>query len=349
MSRSSNIETIDNYRGIDRLSYSSLSTYLDNRLGFYMEYILKDPEYLKNKEENKEDSYALKMGNLIDCLATDPDNYDHIYHEALEVAAPSPQMLKFCELIFNERNSGLDFLDYAKVAYDKLAEWNKPKKLQSGFEAMMVKFQKEGQAYYDELIKAGNKIVITAKEHSIASKQLEKSQFMEGFRDKGDVHTKVVVLFDYDDIPMKCEIDKITIDHENKVVHLIDYKTSWDLENFVWVGFLKRKYYIQASLYKYALQIWTNEHYPGYKVENMIFRVYDNTSKNLTPLVFKTSDAWFDRGFDGFYVGKKYYKGINQIMKEIEFAKKIGDWSISVENHKNNGIIWIPEFNESNE
>lgn len=51
------------------------------------------------------------------------------------------------------------------------------------------------------------------------------------------------------------------------------------------------------------------------------------------------------QGFTGFYTSYgTYYKGIDQILNEIEEHRKIDNWSISIDNHNNGGIVKIPEF-----
>ena len=85
--------------------------------------------------------------------------------------------------------------------------------------------------------------------------------------------------------------------------------------------------------------------YPDYKIENLAFRVVDVTPKVLDPLLYETNDKHYEQGFTGFYTSYgTYYKGIDQILNEIEEHKKIDNWSISIDNHNNGGIVKIPEF-----
>lgn len=338
------------YRSIDRLSYSALASYAINRGDFFMQYILKDEEYLKKRSEDAEENQSLKMGNLLDCLRTDESNFDKLYHISNEVPAPSGQELTLCNLLYKEvkKNPG-DFERSFINAYETLKEKNGGK-LRDKLETKLEKFTKEDkdgvipELYFQELIKAGDKTTITAKEYEIVQKQLDKIKKNPEFNHKRDTLTKKIILFDYNGVDLKCEIDKVEIDEKKKILYLIDYKTSFDVENFIYVSFLKRMYFIQSSLYKYALQQWALDNMPGYKVENMEFRVFDVTGKNLDPLIYRTNDKWFNKGFEGFMIRGRKYRGINQILEEIEISKRIDNWGISVENYKNKGVIWIPDF-----
>ena len=102
---------------------------------------------------------------------------------------------------------------------------------------------------------------------------------------------------------------------------------------------------MQSSLYKFGLIEWAKNNLPGYTVENMAFKVMDSNNY-MEPLLFKTNDWHYESGFTGFFVGKKYYKGIIEIIEEIKESQKENIWRMSIENYKNKGIVNIPNFSK---
>lgn len=332
---------IENYRDIERDSYSSLKMYDKNKWDYFKIYVEKDEEYIKKYKESK-DTSSINTGNIIDLILTDPDNLSKFYYESTLEVAPAPQMLKFIGFLLKEKG---EFSTKFENAYNKLCEWNGGK-VKMTLPKYLEAFEKEGQECYDEQLKAGNRKIISIQEYEGIKRAMDKVKFCGRFKDEGDVYTKFPILFEYEDMLMKCEIDKFVVNDKEKIVYLYDYKTSFDPSEFIFIEFIKLKYYIQSGLYKFALQQWLNDNgKPGYKVENMAFRVIDSIGLQQ-PLVYQTTDKWFEWSFKGFYIGNKYYKGIDQIIEEIKFSKENNIWDIDINNYKNKGIIYIPEFEQ---
>ena len=329
-----NDETAANYRAINRLSYSALAEYDKNRISFYKKYILKEKE--------QETSNDLRMGSLVDTLKTDIENFDK---EFLVCLAPKPtaQLLRFIELVYSTRNDYETFSPVLEFAYETLKTENGGK-IRDGLAKFIERFNTvDVKAYYEELLQAGSKTVITADEHILALKIVDSINNCVAFQNISEVIYKFPILFTYNGKEMKSEIDELDIDHNNKIIYIYDYKCTNFVESFLWDCFIKRKYYIQSGLYKYAVMTWANEHYKGYKVENLAFKVVDAINF-YTPLLYKTTDAHFQQSFNGFYIGNRYCKGIDQLIAEIDLATEANNWGMSIENQQNNGIVYLPQF-----
>ena len=334
--------TIENYHTIDRFSYSRIVAFEKNIWDFYKQFIEKDPEYIAKKIEDKEESWYIKMGNLIDCLRTEKENYNKLFYESREVAEPTPQILKFCKILYKYRT--LPFKTAFETAYEDLKEWNGGK-LGTTLEKYIEKFEKEGQAYYDELILSEGKTVITKDDLSKIEQVLNLIEKYDLFKDFGTTINKQVMFFDLDELPFKAEVDKINIDHKSKIIYPYDYKTFYNPEEFVNLRFTKSYYYIQSALYKYAIQIWAEKEYPGYKVENMCFRVMDPNGAHI-PIEYQTTDKHYEQGFLGFYYKGKRYPGITEIIDDIKYAIKNDMWKTLPYFHKNNFKVFISEFKD---
>lgn len=322
-------KTVSTYRAIERLSYSALKLYNKSPLEYYKRYILKEP--------GKDKTQTFLIGNIVDVLMTDTANFDD-YFVISKADVPSGQLFTFI-------NYAVKLGDNEK-AYDKLKEDNGGK-LGSALDKFIIKLEGEGKDYYNELKNSIGKTVITQAQYDLGKAISAKISTCKAFKPKGgkalELFTKFVHLFTYNGVEFKCEIDEFYIDHEKKKVYLYDYKCTGQLDKFVWECYLKLGYYIQASLYKYALQDYIDSKYKGYTVEPMAFKVADDTNE-LEPLLFQTTEGHYEGGFTGFYVGNTYYKGIDQLIAEIEVATTQKQWGISIYNYNNGGIVNIPEF-----
>ena len=317
-----------NYRKLPRLSYSSLKLYNKSPLEYYKRYILKEPE--------KDRTQTFLTGNIVDVMMTDNSNFDD-YFVIAKAAVPSGQLLTFINYVVE--------LDDTEKAYEKLKEENGGK-LGSALDKFLVKLGAEGNDYYSELLISKGKTLITQEQYDLGKAICVRINKSKAFVSKGtEVFKKFVHLFTYNSVEMKCEIDEFSIDHDEKKVYLYDYKCTGQIDMFVWMGYLKLGYYIQASLYQYALQNYIDSKYKGYTVEPMVFKVVDDTNE-LDPLLFQTTEGHYVNGFIGFYVGNSYYKGIDQLLAEIETSLAYKQWGMSIYNYNNGGIINIPNFKQ---
>ena len=316
------------YRKINRLSYSSLKLYNKSPLEYYKRYILKEPE--------KDRTQTFLTGNIVDVMMTDNSNFDD-YFVIAKAAVPSGQLFTFINLL-------MEFKD-RDVAYEKLKEENGGK-LRDGLDKFATKVDGEAAHYFEELKASENKTLITQEQYDLGKAICVRINKSKAFVSKGtEVFKKFVHLFTYNSVEMKCEIDEFSIDHDEKKVYLYDYKCTGQIDMFVWVSYLKLGYYIQASLYQYALQNYIDSKYKGYTVEPMAFKVVDDTNE-LDPLLFQTTENHYVNGFIGFYVGNSYYKGIDQLLAEIETSLAYKQWGMSIYNYNNGGIINIPNFKQ---
>lgn len=343
--------TITDYRQIDRLSYSALKMFYEDRKKFKTLFIDKDEEAIKKHKEELDKSDYIRMGNIVDVILTDTDNF-YKYFVITKATKPSGQMLTLVDFLYEftlkDTENGVvssTFEERFEKAYEALKESNGGK-LQSKLETFAGRFEAEGLPYFKEKLDSIGKTIITTDEDVIAQAIVESLKTSIGTKELVNAEglTKYPILFDVGDIPMKMEADKIIFDHENKTISLFDYKITSFVESFIWDGFLKKSYYIQAALYRFGLEQWkeTTE-FKDYKVENMKFIVADQ--KNYyAPLVYETTDDHYQQGWLGFKVGNKYYKGINTLLENYKFALKENRWNISEENYSNKGKVFIPLF-----
>lgn len=324
------------YRMIDRMSYSGLSQFIKNKKKFKDKYIDKiEVEDLKSDE--------VRRGSVVDTLLTDTDNFDNLYQVAI-ANKPTGQLLTFTEFLIDLhlQDPNRDALELFKEAYSLLEQSNGGK-VRNKFETFVTDFNDKAVDYYEETLLSKDKTLITPDDYALCKKIAQSIRESDTTKEEFlKCNTfKEVILFDYRGIPMKCEVDLSYRDDKKKIIEPKDLKVTSFVESFIWDNFLKFNYYIQSSLYRYALQ----QKYPDYDVRPFTFIVGCQNAYNR-PLIYTTSDKWHKKGFDGFTVGKVKYKGIDQIIDEIQLTVDNNLWDISVDNYNNNGVIQIPEFDD---
>ena len=91
---------IENYRKIERKSYSDLKLFATNRKKYYKLKVLKDVEEIEKDQKSKEKNESIRMGNLVDVRLTDNDNFDK-YFVRTDAPVPTGQMLTLCDFLFD--------------------------------------------------------------------------------------------------------------------------------------------------------------------------------------------------------------------------------------------------------
>lgn len=332
------------YREIQAKSYSQLALYAENRIAYWKRYVLKE------KDDELDSNNFVRMGKIVDVILTDNNNFDK-YFKITSANKPSGQQLLFIEALFKlkiEDEKGLkDFITLSKEAYDIVKESNGGK-LRDKYETFIDKFDKEGKDYYTELLESVNKTVITINEATIAQELVKKFNNCKAFAPKGDeIFRKFPIEFELAGEKYKMEADWIEIDNTEKIIYPSDIKVSSFLDDFIYTGFLKKRYYIQSSLYHFGISQWARgTKYKDYKVAPFSFRVIDALNQS-EPLLYQCSDKDYENGFLGFWVGNKYYKGVFKLHEELKESEKLNRWGISIENFNNNGIVKIPIYKQT--
>src|SRR4029079_2847520 len=124
----------------------------------------------------------------------------------------------------------------------------------------------------------------------------------------------------------KSEIDILHIDHEKKIIYIKDLKTTYDNENFEY-SYIKNSYYLQNAFYYLAVKYWAAQENLDYDIVPMEFIVGDTSSNNRRPVRYTTSFADITSGLHGFTLRGNYYRGIHELVEEIEWCEKNNIWN----------------------
>jgi hypothetical protein len=329
------------YRKLDFLSQSDLKIFAEDRKKFYKKVILKEVVI-------EEDNQAMIMGNLVDILLLQPDQFDNRFVMSTCETAPTGNNLKFAEALYKAslcclNEDGVvtkDFEVLAKEAYET-AGIKKP---------LLPKFIMDfvgssTEAFYQEILASRPKglQVITAQDTQNAENIISALRTNEFIADiinlETDENTEVlnqfaVQGFDIEGIEFKGLIDKLHVHHDEKVVEPYDLKCTWNVEDFYEQYYLKRKSYLQSSVYYAGLV----KLFPGYTVKPMKFIVCDSINYN-NPLIYETTSDDLRDGMKGFEYNGRKYKGAIELIHDLKWHLETGLWGISRENYLNKGIV----------
>lgn len=235
---------LEEYREYPALNYSTLS-----KLDRNPELLLKD---------TTEDSTALTLGSVVDCLITDPARYSKDYIVAT-VPEPTGQLGDFVSKLMNLWRVDTNLEDIFDLAYEDVKEGNGGK-LRDSLEKFIDNFEtKGGKEYFDFLVKAAGKKVISVEQNSMANKLaffIMTNKYTADYFTKligepsyTDILYQVPIVFEEDGVVYKILLDMLYINHMAKVIQPIDIKTMSEAVSSFPYSVFKWRYDIQASLY----------------------------------------------------------------------------------------------------
>lgn len=227
-----------------------------------------------------EEKDCLIYGNLVDCMLTDPDNFDNrFYLDELTEKPPAAIMSFIHELVslgvkgFNEDviKEFIDKLDYQK-------NWN----LDTKVNYLLNKCT--ASQYFDMVIKSEGKQIITQEELSISKivsdnlcNHIHTTQYFKS----ENFEQQKLLSGTWGKFKVFGTLDRYNIDPWNKVITPFDIKTTSDYTTNFSKSFKRFKYYYQSIIYTELLK----QNYPDYKIEPFRFLVESIKYPGL-PLVY---------------------------------------------------------------
>lgn len=342
-------KTEASYRAVSLDSSSSLKEFSLDRRKYYKKYIL-------NENVAEKDNQASNMGRIVETQLMEPEEFDNRFYLSSLATAPTGLMLEFVEALYKHTTEATDefgnvtreFKDIVQDAY-----------VDSGFkiklEAVLAKFEgSDAEIYYKEIreIRSKGLTVVTTQDVSNADKivaELRSNQFTSEIvnlidSSRWSVKNQFQIEgYEVDGVKLKSMLDKMIVDHDNRIIHIYDLKCTWSVENFLEEYYLYRRAYIQAYLYWRAVlsltEDKTNELY-GYNVVFPRFIVCDSTNY-YAPLIYVVNQIDMADAYDGFEHKGRKYPGVKQIIDDLKWAKENDVWNISKENYVSKGLVGI--------
>lgn len=334
-------KTEKEYRAIPKDSSSSIKIFAEDKKKYYKKFILGEPV------EDTDDSYAVKMGKIVECLLFEKELFDEKFLFSTCSKTPTGKMMDFINNLYvlTIKYPSNTFLETSEEAH-KITGWS------WGYDKVMENFSKGGsesaEAYYDELLatKRDNKVLVVANDVAKAEtivEQLKNNPIISEILKAPGINQFQMEEFILYGLPMKGMIDRLVIDEKNKLLSIYDLKCTWSVEGFYKEYYLRRKAYIQAFTYWMGVQELTQtEGHPwyGWDVEFPMFIVCDSTGF-YEPLIYTTNNESMKKANDGFIDGGREYPGVQGVIEDLKWARETGKWNISRTNFLNNNSIVI--------
>jgi hypothetical protein len=342
-------KTESEYRAVQMDSSSSLKEFSQDRRKYYKKYILGE------KIEEKE-NLAANMGRIVETILMEPETFDDKFFMSSCASTPTGLMLEFVEALYRvTRDCTDEFGVVTRVFTDILEEAYKLSGFKIKYEAVVSKFiGSDAEVYYNEIrtVRSKKLTVVNTTEVSIAEKIVEQLKTNSTTAPivnlvNSSRYTVIDQLqvegFLIDDYPFKAMIDKVIIDHDERVIKPYDLKCTWSVENFYEEYYLYRRAYIQAYLYYRAMLSlsWdVSSPYYGYKVRYLQFIVCDSTNY-YQPLIYTLNHEDMNDAYTGFEHKGRIYPGVSELIKSLHWAVNTGVWNVSKKNFANNGVVNI--------
>lgn len=219
-----------------------------------------------------------------------------------------------------------------------------------GNDAKIKNIVKDCSDYFTSLIKSDNKIIISKEDYNKATicvASLKADPYTGYYLRKAeniDIYTHVVIEFEIKGVECKGELDEIYIDHFNKTIQPIDFKTTGKQVNGFEYDFWKYRYDFQAAFYKEGLlqdnkiKKLLND---GYTLLNFKYIVVETESIN-NPMIFEITDEVNSIGlFGGVLSNGKKLEGVYNALERYKYHSTKKNWDYPKEYYQQEGLLYI--------
>lgn len=354
--RSTIVRSEVNYRALSALNCSMIKLFDSDPVKFFEQFKLGKP-----RKEKK--STSLIIGDIVDFYILDCKGdeveFDNRFDEKFALFEDTKgvgQVFVLADILFEITQHYTNEEGVITVSFEQrfteacgkakaLGKYSKKTE-----EKILEDFNDNGYDYFKCLLENVGKTVVEVslldKAKRVAQLILEDPFTEDLFHDDDheEYFPKFAIEWTYKTISgketsCKSEVDMLKINHTKKIIYIRDLKTTYDNEGFEY-GYLKYRYDLQAAFYYLAVKHWAGEEgMEKYKIMPMEFVVADTSANNRRPIRYQTSEKDLDASLKGFKVNNIQYKGIFQLMEEIDWAEKTDNWNVSKVVHDNKGVL----------
>jgi len=298
------------------------------------------------------DGEGLRFGSLSDDLLVDKVMNDNTFKQKyylFDGNKPTATLGELCDIILNNYDT-LPNVDTVLKIVKHNAFWSNVKVEQ----VLLEKFDtKEFWKYLNVMFEIKDKIIVTSNDYNDAIEcvnlLLNHKHTYKLFNNDFENHYQYKFNFTYKGFNLRGIIDKLSIDHTNKIVYMEDIKTgSSKAEEFV-KSFIKYCYYFQESVYSLAFDTICKElGLENYTLAPFKFIFIGRYEK--VPHVFNVSEKWHNAALNGFKTKSGYqYRGLNENLDLIYYHWKNKVYEFSKAVYEQNGsLILNDDFIEVN-
>ena len=293
-----------NYYEVDALSFSFLS---------------KLSTHPKTVEKGISKKKYFSIGGCVDLLLTDYNSFNETYY-VNNLEPLTGQVLTLYEEIEKKiKNENLTF-EQIYNNYDlffKIIEEFKLFGNTKDVDKIKSKFDNDNFWKSIELL-FQNKEVIQNNDYVLSLRiynSLIENKFTKeySFINKKNKHLEILdqyeIYWKFLNQNIKSKLDRLIINHKEKTIQPLDFKTTYDYTSMFNKSYYKHKYYYQASLYQTAvLYNISKEILPNYKVLPFKF-IVETTNLDAIgqPMIFTVPDSHIEIACFGGKLGKNDY------------------------------------------
>jgi len=327
--------TIPYYEDNSRISNSALGWFLIS------------PKYFKDRLDGIETFTATKAmdnGTMVHMYLLQPDEYKKTYKILNFTTPTSPQQKKFCQDYIDSKAATaiLKASEAFKLNYStngKSDEDSAAKGLEMALKLKSyIKWLKAGGDSGTTITYSTSNSLKITKENVMLHKKAKELLFNNGDSPEYETYNEFHINWDITlknghKLDCKSLIDRLIIDHKNKVITLVDIKTTANVSDFG-DSFKKYDYGRQMSFYWAAIYwYFTNElkiDISDYEHETNIVAIQNNG--NYSCRVFKVED--------NIIVNKT--EQILQILSDIDWHFSQNMWDYTKEYYEGDGVESLP-------
>ena len=247
------------------------------------------------------------IGDGVDCQLTRPiEEFNNKFHVSTLENKPSDTMKSIINQVFDLVKEEVGELADKGVLRDhisKIVDCCNVHNYQPNWktETRVAKVV-EAYEYWEDLKAAEGKVVLSQEENTLISQIVMSirtnpttSKYFETNKDI-EILDQLSIYFSYCGIDCKALLDRVIIDHKNKTIQPIDFKTMGDQTLYFPKSLRQRRYDIQAAFYTEALK--SKKVYETYEILPFKF-IVESTINPGNPLVFTCSSELLDIGKNG--------------------------------------------------
>lgn len=310
------------YRAAHGLSYSFLKE-LDN----------KGPSIIRDGIEHKS-SDGLTLGSVVDSILTDKEFnvFDNYYLSDIKLDLSGTTHIAKILRYLKDNDLKIE-LDHDFTEIYSILEIKRPPKLDDGFWRQVDLLNADKPVLYQEEYELALQMVETFNTHQFTS-------HIFNAHDELEVIDQAIVFFEYNGIKCKSMLDKVIIDHYNKVIYPKDIKTG-AAPNFM-TNFYQYKYYLQGAMYSEAiLQLINNNKLEGYTVAPFEFIYVSRVNPNV-PQRYIMTYYDIEKASYGWDTNAGYHKkGVIELINDYKWYLNNDEFDYKRELIENNGVVEI--------
>lgn len=336
------------YKEINALNQSILKKILISPQSF-----LQAQKKQAEPDDSSEEHFV--FGTVVDIMLTGSrEEFEEKFVKIPDETKCSETIKKIVKSVYEEVSideneiESLEVYDIAILKYANYADYQRKWK----DETKVDKIVEEGKSYFELLKTIGNKIPITETDYAKAVAcvmALKTNEFTKPYTvlksssNNREFLDKFIIEFDYKGYKIKGELDRVIIDHTERTVTPIDFKTTGKPIGGFINDFWFYRYDFQAAVYTRGLfehpdikKLLEN----NYSLNSFLYIAVE-TNLVSNPMVFEVTPEAIEIGFSGGIVKNKTYEGFEHAVVRYCYAEQLDCWDYPMEYYESKGKMLI--------